>query len=269
MPETSGQPSDWVDLERYPLLDPNSSRMGQVLAEARRGLAEIGAAEIPGFLHAQGLSALRRDAETLASLAYRSEGYGTAYLGPGADDLPEDHPRRWLGRYAVGVVAYDQFPPHSPIRRLYEWQPLMDFIEAILGRGRLYRYADPLGALNLAVMNDGDLLQWHYDQTDFVVSLALQDAEKGGDFDVAPLIRNTQDENYGEVGRVLAGQSERVVTLPMTPGTLLVFEGRNSIHQVSEIKGSTARLVGLLAYDTKPGTCSTDLLRLARYGRTG
>ena len=29
------------------------------------------------------------------------------------------------------------------------------------------------------------------------------------------------------------------------------------------------RLVGLLAYDTKPGTCSTELLRLARYGRTG
>ena len=55
----------------------------------------------------------------------------------------------------------------------------------------------------------------------------------------------------------------------MTPGTLLIFEGRHSVHRVSRIAGATDRLVGLLAYDTKPGTCSTELLRLARYGRTG
>ncbi len=30
-----------------------------------------------------------------------------------------------------------------------------------------------------------------------------------------------------------------VVTLAMTPGTLLIFEGRHSLHQVSPIKGTT------------------------------
>ncbi len=53
----------------------------------------------------------------------------------------------------------------------------------------------------------------------------------------------------------------------MTPGTLLIFEGRRSIHRVSPIAGPTARLVGLLAFDTKPGTVSTDLLRMNRCGR--
>ena len=77
------------------------------------------------------------------------------------------------------------------------------------------------------------------------------------------------DESYEAVRAVLDGSSDRVVQLEMTPGTLLIFEGRHSIHRVSAIHGPTPRLVGLLAYDTKPGTCSSELLRLARYGRLG
>ncbi len=77
-------------------------------------------------------------------------------------------------------------------------------------------------------MTDGDQLQWHFDGTDFVVSLAIQDADVGGDFEVAPQIRTADDEHYDDVARVLAGERDRVVTLPMTPGTLLVFAGRYS-----------------------------------------
>jgi hypothetical protein len=165
-------------------------------------------------------------------------------------------------------VAYDLFPVDSPIRRLYEWPELLRFVAAILGRDEIFRYADPLGALNLAVMGDGDQLQWHFDQTDFVVSLALQDADVGGDFEVAPQIRGADDERYDDVARVLAGTSDGIVTLPMTPGTLLVFAGRHSLHRVSPIRGTTARLVALFGYDTQPGTMSSDLLKAVRYGRT-
>jgi hypothetical protein len=53
----------------------------------------------------------------------------------------------------------------------------------------------------------------------------------------------------------------------MTPGTLLVFAGRYSIHRVSPIVGDTPRLVALLGYDAKPGTMSSELLKEVRYGR--
>jgi len=132
----------------------------------------------------------------------------------------------------------------------------------------VHRYADPFGALNLAVMGDGDQLQWHFDQTDFVVSLAIQAAESGGDFEVAPLIRDAEDEHYPEVARVLDGDRSAVITLPMTPGTLLIFAGRHSLHRVSPVRGTTYRHVGLLAYDTVPGTVGSELLRQSRYGRT-
>ncbi len=143
----------------------------------------------------------------------------------------------------------------------------MRFVAAILDLEVIHPYADPLGALNLAVMSEGDELQWHFDQTDFVVSLALQDGDEGGDFEVAPNIRSAEDERYEHIARVLAGDRAGVVTLPMTPGTLLVFAGRHSLHRVSPIRGTTPRLVGLFGYDTKPGTMSSELLKEVRYGR--
>jgi hypothetical protein len=207
------------------------------------------------------------EAERLAPLAHRSAGRATPYLELPDAGWPEDHPRRRFHPYALGAVAYDRFPSASELRRLYEWDPLMAFVAACLGRDRLHRYADPLGALNLAVMGDGDELEWHFDQTDFVVSLALRGAEAGGDFLYAPRIRSAGDERYADVARLLGGDPRAVRRLPMRPGTLLLFEGRDSIHCVSPVRGATPRLVALLAYDTKPGTCASPLLQQARYGR--
>ena len=261
-------PSALVDLVRYPITDRASSAYTAVVAAARAELAATGAAELSGFLSPAGLDAALADAVAVEASAHRSEGPATAYLDWPDLDQPEGHPRRWLGQAAVGAVAWDLFPPASPIRALYEWEALRAFVEDVLDRGELFRYADPLGGLNLATMGDGDELQWHFDQTDFVVSLAVRDADEGGDFEVVPRIRSIDDERYEAVGAVLEGETSDVVTLPMTPGTLLVFEGRHSLHRVSPIRGATTRLVALFGYDTEPGTVSSDLLKQIRYGRT-
>ena len=158
----------------------------------REQLDQTGACELPGFLTPSAVEILAREADELSALAYHSESTGTPYLEIPDRTLPEDHPRRIFDHTSVGVVAYDQFPPDSPMRRLYEWEPLMAFIGAALNKERLYRYADPFGALNLAVMRDGERLHWHFDQTDFVTSIALRAAERGGDFDYVPLIRSAE-----------------------------------------------------------------------------
>jgi hypothetical protein len=130
--------------------------------------------------------------------------------------------------------------------------------------------------MNLAVMRDGDQLGWHFDQTDFVVSLAIQSSDGGGHFENVQRLRWTDeagaaghiDERYDEVAAVLAGETdERVTTVPMEPGTLMLFEGRWSLHRVSPVTGPTPRHVALFGYDTEPGTMSSELLKLIRYGR--
>ena len=257
-----------VDLERYPVLDTGGAAYRKVVEDARAQLVATGAVELPGFLGPDGVAALVADAEDLAPRAHHSAGEGTAYLEFPDFSLPDDHPRLTWGHYAVGAVSYDLMPTDSLLRQVYEWEPLRVLVEDVLDRGPIHRYADPFGALNLAVMHEGDELQWHFDQTDFVVSLAVQTADHGGLFEVYPRIRTADDERYDDVAAALAGTLDGVVTLPMVPGTLLVFEGRYSLHRVSPVGSGLVRHVGLLAYDTEPGTVGSELLRENRYGRT-
>jgi hypothetical protein len=260
----SHPPGGLIDTDRYPVTNLEGAEAQRVIAHARAQLVDRGAAELVGFIPAAGVAALVAEAGQLEPLAHWSEGLGSAYLEPPARDVPDGHPRRWQGRHRLGAVAYDLFSYQSPLRRLYEWDPLRQLIAAMLDRGPIYPYGDPFGALNLAVMGNGDELQWHFDQTDFVVSLALRPAEGGGDFEFAPLIRSDDRQ----VADVLAGRRDAVQVLPMTPGTLLLFEGRNSLHRVSRVSGPASRLVALFGYDTKPGTVGTDGLHRERYGRT-
>jgi hypothetical protein len=261
-------PASLVDLDRYPVLEPDSPRAREVIGEARADMARRGMAVLPGFLRAEALAPLALECDALAPSGHFSEVHGTPYIDVPDASLPEGHPRRTLGRTALTAVAYDRFPRSSPLRALYEWDPLMEWVRVMLGRERLFRYADPLGALNLAVMRDGDELGWHYDQTDFVVSIAIQSSLDGGAFEVVPWIRSADDECYPAVAKVLRGDPDAGVSVvPMTPGTLMLFEGRRSIHRVSKIRGARARHVALLAYDTRPGTDSSPLLKRVRYGR--
>jgi hypothetical protein len=262
-------PAQLIDLATYPVHDLRSSAAQALIARCRAQLDARGACELPGFLTAAATARMVREADALVPVAHHAAGPITIYLDMPDMSLPERHPRRHLGSSSLAAIAYDLFPREHALRVLYEWDPLMAFLAAALRCDVLYRYADPFGALNVAVMRDRDELDWHFDQTDFVVSIALRDADEGGDFEYAPYIRSAHDERYDQVQAVLEGNRAPVHRVPMTPGTLLLFQGRHSMHRVTPIVGPTSRLVALLAYDTKPGTVSSELLRLARYGRSG
>jgi hypothetical protein len=268
------RPATLIDLDRYPVLDLDGAGAPMVhhhAAELRRSGVSI----LPGFLRADALPGLVAECDELAAGAHRQDVQGTPYLElPDADAWPADHPRVTWARSTVHTVAYDRFSPtRSGLRALFEWDPLLELVSRILGRAPLHRYADPLGAMNLAVMHEGDTLGWHFDQTDFVVSLALQASEGGGAFENVQRLRWVDgggvDERYDVVRRVLAGEATHLVTtVPMTPGTLMLFEGRWSLHRVTPVEGPTPRHVALFGYDTQPGTMSSELLKLVRYGRS-
>ncbi|MCL2448145.1 MAG: hypothetical protein FWD17_04275 [Polyangiaceae bacterium] len=228
----------------------------------------VGACELPGFLTAAATRVMAEEADQLGLTAYFNTVRGNAYLEPTDAGLPADHPKRLEDHTTVGVLAYDMIPRSSALRALYEWDPLMDFLAAALGEPKLYRYADPMGALNLSVMRPGDYLRWHFDQTGFVTSIALQSAETGGDFEYVPMIRSPNDEQLDRVRALLKGDGREVRRFPMTPGTLLLFMGRYSIHRVTAVGGARFRYVALLGYDTNEGVDSTEHLKKMRYGRT-
>jgi len=240
-----------------------------VIGDHRTALAERGVSVLPGFASPAAVAEMVAECDELAAEAYHQDVQGTPYLELPDDGWPEGHPRTTWARSSVHTLGYDQLPRTSLVRRLFESDALLELVGELLGRSPLFRYADPIGALNVAVNVEGDELGWHYDQTDFVVSLAIQSSEGGGDFENVAHLRSADDEHYDQVARILAGEDrERVVVEPMTPGTLMLFEGRRSLHRVTPVTGRRPRYVALFGYDTKPGTMSSDLLRQVRYGRS-
>ncbi len=261
-------PAALIDRDRYPIDDLHHAATQSLIRHAREQLATAGVAEFPGFVRAEAVAAMVTESERLAVGAHHQDVMGTPYLELPDPGWPADHPRMTMGRSALTALPYDRFATTSELRAIYEWDPLLRFIAAALGVDDLYRYDDALGALNVAAMADGDELAWHFDHTDFVVSIALQPSDVGGDFQCVPKLRRADDEAYDRVAAVLAGTRDHdIATVPMTPGSLVLFAGRTSLHRVTPICGDRARYVALLGYDTEPGTCSSELLRLVRYGR--
>ncbi len=251
----------------YPLTEPKSAAYQSLVSRCQSDLARCGACELEGFISEETLGDYIGEAQSLSEKAHFNRLTGNAYLTEPAPNLPADHVERLTETTRLGAVAYDDFPENSLIRRLYEWDPLMHFSRDVLGLNEIYRYADPMGALNLAVMENADYLRWHFDQTDFVVSLAIRKANSGGDFEFVPRLRSDESPNYEKVRAVLSGSREGVMRLENRPGSLLIFQGRHTLHRVTPIAGDTTRLIVLFGFDKRPDTQSSPYLRQIRYGR--
>lgn len=257
-----------IDLARYPIDDLTRPAAAAVAAEYRRRFAETGLALLPRLLRPEALALLADEANRMARDAYFCRDSHNAYLTPDDESLPEAHPARRREETYVGSVAYDRIPEGSALRRLYLWDPLMDFIGAILGKPRLYRFADPLGACSINVFRDGGAHGWHFDEAEFTVTLMLQAPEFGGAFEYVPQIRGRPDE-LAIVEQVLDGAREPVVELPFTPGTLLIFGGQDTLHRVTRVAGPRPRLVPVLCYSEVADLQNSEEVRKLFWGRSG
>jgi hypothetical protein len=212
------------------------------------------------------------EAQDLVPHAFRrDEWYGIYAYDPdeaSVAHVAEDDPRRRRFRTRMGGIGYDLLPPGSPTRALYEWPALTRFIAALTGEAELHTCADPLASCVISVLEPGGRHAWHYDQNDFVVSLLLQSAERGGEFEYAPNIRSEEDENYDGVRRMLDGDPGLRKTGAIAPGCLALFRGRRSLHHVTEVEGARPRLIALFSYDKKPGMMFRPEVHLRALGRT-
>jgi hypothetical protein len=145
MTTTSVDPAALVDLDRYPVTSLGSEAGRAVVDELRSSIADRGVAILPGFVRPDALAAMVEEASGLKSQAFLEDVWGTPYLELPDESLPADHPRRRNEHSLTWVIAYDLIPEQSPLRALYQWDALKDFIAAVLGRTQLYRMARRAG----------------------------------------------------------------------------------------------------------------------------
>ena len=262
------QYDDAVDLSRYPINDPASLAYQDLVQTCRAQLGSHGVAQLAGFLTPAAVSQMLALAGQLNGQAWASNQTHTVYFEPADRSAGPDHPRALLQHSAKKAIAYDQIPADAPIRRLYESDDLTRFIAAVLGKPVLYRSADPLDALEIAIFADGDELGWHFDNSEFSVTVMYQQPEAGGHFDYYPHLRDEHDQNYPGVQRILHGGSDGVLRLPASPGTFAVFRGQHAMHRVTPVSGPLPRINSVLTYGEHPGMKLNRLTQELFYGRT-
>ncbi|MEO6020785.1 MAG: hypothetical protein ABIP45_11110 [Knoellia sp.] len=269
MPTTTAPSyADIVDLEAYPIHELNQESGQALVARCREQLEAEGVCNLPGFIRQEAVDAMVSLAGELDDLAWKSDQTHTVYFEPVDESVPAEHPRARRVRSAKNGIAYDYIPADAPLRRLYESDDLTHFIAAVLGKSVLHRSADPLDALQVTTFRVGDELGWHFDRSEFSVTVMYQPSEKGGDFLYVPGLRSEDDPNYEGVQRVLDGDHSDVKVLPSAPGTLAFFHGRNAMHWVTPIEGATPRINTVLTYGERPDMKLNDLTSQLFYGRT-
>lgn len=257
-------PRDLVDLARYPLTDPHAR--AHLVERCRRELEAESCVMLPGFIPADAVRRMSDEAMAALPEAHRRDHHLTPYGAP-RTDLPANDPRAMTSPSSMHVLAGDAMAETAAVQRLYRWDGLTRFVAEVLKLDELHRVLDPIFNCNVSIIGDGDSHHWHFDSNDFVVSLLLQKAEAGGDFEFAPYIRSEDDENYPGVADVLSGGRSRVKAVRVEPGTLVLFCGKRSVHRVSPVQGQRKRLIALFSYDRRPDKMFSDEAALRVFNR--
>ncbi len=260
--------AEMVDLYRYPIVDLTSAEGAAFAHKCREEYQRTGLCMLPEFILPAPLAALAKEAIDCSDKAYFCKSSHNAYLNDSDPNLAADDVTQRQEQTFVGSVAYDQIDPQSQLSALYQWDPLKDFIGFVLGKETFYRFADPFGACSINVFVDGGEHGWHFDESEFTVTLMLQPPEVGGAFEYVPQIRGRDDEKQ-LVAEVLDGKRDGVVELPFTAGTLLIFGGNQTIHRVTRVEGKRPRLVPVLCFSETPNQENSETVRKLFWGRSG
>jgi len=261
-------PGKTVDLARYPLDRAGSDDYRSLVASKREELNKQQYCSMPGFL----LDAERRkivaSVESRQQHTNRADNQRNVYLErTGSTALPDDHPKNIFARGCYNMMGTHLLEDDSPLKDLYYWPPMQQFIADIVGETILYPSADPYQPVNVLCQREGDRSAWHFDSNNaFTMTLMLQAPESGGEFEMAPNTRSETDPNHAGVARLLLGDESGVVPVSRAEGELVIFRGCNSAHRVTPVVGNRLRLMCVMVYETEAGVIGDPVVNETVYG---
>lgn len=259
---------DIVDLKRYPLhrLDDDAGKA--LVSRCRAELETGGLCNLETFLRPDAIGkALQQVTAELANHAFTHQRRHNIYFSPMASELPSDHPALMEFETTNHTICSDQIPD-SVLVELYLWPSFVEFLALIMDKPSLYVMDDLLARVNVMAYRDGEALNWHFDRSEFTVTLLLQSPEQGGEFLYRNGLRDDSDPNYDGIGKFLLDDQAKVSTLALSPGTLNVFRGKNTLHRVSPVQGSRERIMTVFSYYEEPGVGFSAAERIGFYGRS-
>ena len=257
-----------IDTDRYPIDRSDTEVFRQLVDQCRQELTQQGACMLPGFTTPQATGRMALETDRVVHAAFPCRDTHTVYLEKSRDTFPENHPRRRVQKTELDVIAYDQIDPGDGLYNLYQSETLLQFIAATLSCDRYYRMADPLAALTVNVMHEGQNHGWHFDEAEVTTTLMIRKPDAGGVFEYIPRLRTDDETEYEQVDLALNDRHPGIRTLPVEPGTLLIFAGYYAMHRVTPVKGQGTRYVATLCYKNQPNIRNSPEVQNLFYGRT-
>ncbi len=257
---------DLIETHLFPIHRDGPEREALV-ARCRNEMNATGMFNLHGFLKSEAIAETLAAAEPLwAEKSFTHQRAHNIYFKKEIPGLDPDHPAlrelNTTNHTLCGDLLQD-----TPVAQLYYDPALPRFLADVMETGPLYPMADQLAAFNVMAYHEGEALNWHFDRSQFTVTLLLQKPEIGGGFEYRSDLRSADDPNYDGVAKLLTGEDDQVQLLDVEPGTLNVFKGVNTAHRVTPPKGPKRRIITVMTYYDYPGAWFTDEERMGFYGR--
>lgn len=244
-----------INLDAYPLHQPEGAAMQGIVARTHEELAQRGCSVLEGFIRTDVLQQLEEQGKQVAGQAYYSVETVNAYNIELDRELDPEHPASITFERGNAFVARDQIPIDFMIQRLYSADLFKQFVARCFQMPVIHELADPLAGLCVNVLQQGKEHPWHYDTNDFTVSLLTKPASAGGKFEYCPNIRSPENENFAKVRQVIEGNPDNVVVreLDLQCGDLQLFRGRHALHRVTAVQSEAERHTAIFAYTQEAG----------------
>ena len=218
------------------------------------------------FISDHGLDILNDEAKKLKKLSFKSSPDYNVYISEHDNLFSDNSPRNRRMSTSKKCIPNDLIPEDSLLQIIYNSDLIKNFYCDLLKKNQLYSYADPLSSININYYDKGDALGWHFDNSDFTITLLLKNCIKGGVYEFFNNMRyNDGKENYDFVEKILNNKvsGTKVESLE---GDLMIFKGNKSIHQVTAVEEGE-RILVTFNYNEVEGIPLSEQSRKTFFGR--
>ena len=146
----------------------------------RESLEKNGILIFKSFISNSGLNLLQKEASDLKESAFRSSSEYNVYISEYDNAFSADSPRNRIMSTSKKCIPNDLIPNQSILQKIYDSPLVRSFFLDLLDKDELHPYEDPLSSININYYDKGDALGWHFDNSDYTITLLIKNCSKGG-----------------------------------------------------------------------------------------
>ena len=218
------------------------------------------------FINYKGIKKIEEESIKLKPKSFKSSSEYNVYILPYDSKFPKNSARNRVMKTTKRCIPNDLISKNSSLFEIYNSKTIKKFYCDILNVNKLYPYYDPLSSININYYNNGDGLGWHFDNSDFTITLLVKNCLKGGDYEFFNKIRyNNGNEDYEVITEIL-DEKIKGQKVESQIGDLMIFKGKESIHRVAKVINGE-RILITFNYNINEGISLSEESRKTFFGR--